>query len=67
MNSSSALPSCPLCRTRAQRVSWRSAPGEGPVEVVLQPCGHVLTCARAPEIVCEAVPSGVPERAAGPA
>ncbi|MCX5192649.1 hypothetical protein OOK31_01870 [Streptomyces sp. NBC_00249] len=35
----SPLPSCPVCDTAAERISWRQRPGE-PVVLVFDPCGH---------------------------
>ncbi|MFJ3921998.1 hypothetical protein [Streptomyces sp. NPDC090022] len=32
-------------------MSWRSGRGGGPVEVTLQPCGHVVMAATEPEMV----------------
>ncbi|MBW5486371.1 hypothetical protein [Streptomyces bambusae] len=57
MNSIWAMPACPLCKAPAHRVSWRSGRGGrgGPVEVTVQPCGHVVTCAAPPEIVLDPV------------
>ncbi|WP_329200567.1 MULTISPECIES: hypothetical protein [unclassified Streptomyces] len=34
-----ALPPCPVCAGRVERISWRERPGES-VVLVLAPCGH---------------------------
>ncbi|RSS50193.1 hypothetical protein [Streptomyces sp. WAC06614] len=67
MTSGSAMPSCPLCRTRAHRVSWHTGRGGGPVRVTLQPCGHVVTCAAEPEILLQEELRTAPEATGRPA
>lgn len=54
------LPSCPVCASPPERISWRQRPGE-PVVLVFDPCGHRHD-SPAPPVLAVTPPVAYPDR-----